>query len=155
MTKQIKLRVELKDNKPVEHNLIIEKQNDFYVVKCVDKDNEELGFINFEIKNNKVWIYKIETNPNFFHQGIGTALLNTMEYIAMLNNISRVEGKYYPTNEYTKPFYEKYGYYIPNQKKSWDDYDETWTMSKDLDFDKIKSYIEDNLIKSSVEELEK
>lgn len=151
MKEQLKIKVNLTNSNEVEYDLNVNKQEDFYNVVCV-LSNEEAGFINFEIKDNKTWIYKIETKENHYHKGVGTALLNAMEYISMLNNTKRVEGKYYPDNKYTKPFYEKYGYFIPNQTKSWDDYDETWTLYKDLDFNKIKEYAENKIKENDIEQ---
>lgn len=151
MNKQIKIKVKLTNKEEIVHTLDIQKQQNFYSVSCI-KNKEKIGFINFEIKNNKTWIYKIETNKNYLHQGVGTALIDMMEYISMLNKIERVEGKYYPENEYAKTFYEKYGYYIPNQKRSWDEYDETWTMFKNLDYNKIKQNMATNLVQDDVQE---
>ena len=144
MRKQIKYKVKLTNQEESLKVLDIKKDKDFYFVCCVE-NNKKIGFISFQIKDGKTWIYKIETNKEHFHQGIGTALLFAMEYISMLNNVKVVEAKYYPENEFAKPFYEKYGYHIPNQTKNWEEYDETWKMFKVLNYNKIKSQIENNI----------
>ena len=151
MRKQIKYKVKLTNQEESLKVLDIKKDKDFYFVCCVE-NNKKIGFISFQIKDGKTWIYKIETSKNFLHQGIGTALLFAMEYISMLNNVKVVEAKYYPENEFAKPFYEKYGYHIPNQAKDWENYDESWTMFKLLKFDQIKQEAKTKLTKKLCDE---
>ena len=135
-----------------EHTLNIIKEPDYYSVTCL-KNGKEIGFINFSIKKQRTWIHKIKTDNDYLHQGVGTALLYMMEYISMQNRVRTVEGKYLPENKFAKLFYEKYDYRIPNQTKGWDNYDETWTLSKYLDYDKIEKDITLKTIKNDVEEV--
>ena len=148
--KECFVKVQLKNKKETTHNLrFLEagENNGFYDIRCYDESENEMGFVTFKLNKNegKIWLYKIETHDDFLHRGVATALINTMEYVAMKNSINCIEGKYYPENDFAKPFYEKYGYYLPNQTKSWDNYDDTWTMSKYLDFKKIRENIEPNI----------
>jgi len=94
---------------------------DFYETTAYDEHKNKLGFINFQILDKSIWygsshktawIYLIETEEKYQHKGIGKTLLDVMEYVAVLNKCENIEGKYYPTNEYAKPFYLKNGYSI-------------------------------------------
>lgn len=122
-------------------NLVIKDKEPFYEIKCLTKENQEMGFITFEFFSGYVWIYKLETKKSFRNQGVASALIDLMEYISMENHINKVKGNFFPTNKYARPFYENRGYFVPNKTKSWDDCDETWTISKTLDYRKIKTEI--------------
>ena len=63
-----------------------------------------------------------------------------LEYFALQNRAQVVEGKFYPENEFAKPFYNKYGYSIDKE-----DY-ETY-IYKTLDYKRIKENIEPNITK--------
>lgn len=132
-----------RNDKKVVYDMKIEKDGDVYEINCLDKSGQSMGFVTFEFFNKYLWIYKIETKEEFQHQGVGSALLKMIEYFAMQNGKNQIEAKYYPSNQYAKPLYEKHGYFIPNQKGTWEDYDETWTMSKWLDFKQIKKFARD------------
>lgn len=123
----------------------IEEVGRCFTISCINVEGEEMGYATCLLKEDSLWLYKIETYEKFAHQGVGSALLDIVEFLAMQNRRKTVDGKYYPLNEFAKPFYEKHGYFIPNQKGGWDDYDETWHMFKDLDFKKIKSEISRNI----------
>ncbi len=131
------------NDKQFNSKMIYHKNDDYYVIKILNK-NGTMGYLTFKIKHesyaNIIWLNKIETYKKFAHQGVGTALIQLLEYFAYKNNINYIEGKFYPDNEYAKPFYEKYGYKIEKE------YYETF-VSKRLEFDKIKKEIEPNLIK--------
>jgi len=55
-----------------------------------------------------------------------------MENFAKSHNIHLIEGKFYPSIEGARDFYEKNGYVVPNATRTWANYDETWTLYKDL-----------------------
>ena len=145
-------------NKNITHNLkfLESGQTDgFYDIRCYDNSEKEMGLITFKFLPKKVWLYKVETHPEFAHQGVATALIQTMEYVCMKNNVNYMEAKYYPENEFAKPFYEKHKYNLPNQNvNGWDGYDETWTMFKYLDFDFIKEKIAPNISFEKGKEIE-
>lgn len=113
----------------------------FYSYKAMD-GNEEMGFINF--KDSKIygkrsfWIYKIEVNEKYQHQGVGQALLNAMEVTALDKRVQFILGKFYPTNQYAKPFYLKNGYTISRE--------DDWEIEKVLDFDKVKNQSKEYLV---------
>jgi len=135
-------------------NLLVKNRDAFFEIKCLSNDNKEMGFVTFEIFNDYVWIYKIETKKAFQHQGVASAVIDVMEYFAMMNYKNRIEAKFYPSNQYARAFYEKHDYFVPNKTKTWEDYDETWRMHKDLDFQKIKSQVAPNLIFSDEKQTE-
>lgn len=141
MEKELFVKVDLFDKKDICHKLTLNEEDDHYTVICMAHNGEEMGSINFGIKDRHIWLYRITVDEKFQHQGIGTALIYAMEYIALNNNLNKIEAKYYPSNEFAKPFYKKLGYYIPNESGKWEDYDETWTMYKYLDFNEIRENI--------------
>lgn len=85
--------------------------NDYYKIEVIENGVQK-GYLTFSIKRGQAWIYKIATKPEFSRQGVGKALIDTFEFILSGKRISSVEGKFYPDNEYAKPFYEKNGYQI-------------------------------------------
>ena len=121
------------------------EQENLYKIICLSKENEEMGFVSFSIKENLVWILKLETNPKFARLGVASAIVDIMEYFAVNNGITRIEGKFYPDNQFARPFYEKNGFFVPNATKSWDDYDETWTLFKNLDKQQVDDKVSSNI----------
>ena len=101
---------------------------DFYEIIAYNEQKDVLGFVNFSVGDksiiygysaNTIWMWLIQTNENYQHSGIGQTLLNMMEYVAVITGYTRIEGKYYPKNEFAKPFYLKNNYKIDI-----DDYDQ-------------------------------
>lgn len=123
----------------------IEQDGNFYNFSCVNEKDKEMGYATCSLKEDSLWLNKIETFEEFAHQGVASAIIDIVEYIAMTKKRQNVEGKYYPLNEFAEPFYEKHGYFIPNKTKDWDTYDETWRMYKVLDFKKIDQVITKNM----------
>jgi len=76
-----------------------------------------MGYVSYKQNKDTFWIYILQTYKNYQHNGIGFALLNCLEYMAYLDNISLIEGIFFPKNEFAKPLYDKCGYKI-GQKKS-------------------------------------
>lgn len=124
---------------------ILDEDGVYFTITCFDENGKEMGHATCILNEDSLWLNKIETYKEYAHQGIGSAIIDIVEYLAMQKRKPMVDGKYYPLNEYAKPFYEKHGWFIPNQKGGWDNYDETWHMFKDLDFKKIKSEISRNI----------
>ena len=91
----------------------------YYQTVAYNNDGEELGYVNFELKSHKVWIWSIGTREKFQFKGVGQTLLEVMEYMAISNKCMSIEGKFYPSNSYAKQFYLKNGYEIND-----DDYDQ-------------------------------
>ena len=120
-------------NGEIDCELKYSDEGDFYTLYAFD-GKDLMGFSTFLFKNeygiNKMWLQYIETKEQFAHKGVATALINIMEYISYNNRVDKVEGKYYPKNEYAKPFYEKNGYDIDHEY-----YD--WYIDKRLDFNEV------------------
>ena len=127
------------------YNIVLEQEDDFYELKCKTKDNHIMGYLTFKIYDDCLWINKIETKEKYQHKGVANALIELVEYFAMTQRKTKIQAKYYPTNSYAKPFYQKHEYFIPNQSGTWEDYDETWTMYKDLCFEEIDKNIKPNI----------
>ena len=89
------------------------------------------------VSPRQMWLNKIETKQGHQHKGYANAVINVIEYLTYNLRYNWIEGKYYPENEYAKPFYDKHGYTIYK-----DDY-ETY-VTKTLDYDEIKE-IEQNI----------
>lgn len=91
-----------------------DENNNFYTATALSMQNEEMGYITYKFipKERLAWLNKIETYEGFQHQGVATALLSFFEHEVRSKRYSRIEGKYYPTNNFAKPFYQKMGYHI-------------------------------------------
>ena len=126
-------------------DLQIIKGKECYTIKCLNKDDVEMGFVTFKIYNDILWIYKLETNSKFYRQGVASAIVDITEFFAIKHGANRVEGKFFPTNEYARPFYEKNGYFVPNKVKSWDNYDPCWIMYKVLNPKEITQKVAPNI----------
>ncbi len=89
----------------------------FFEAIAYNNQSEKMGSVSFEVKEKMVWIWLIETNTKYMHQGIGQSLLSMVEYMAVKNNCNLISGKFFPKNRYAEPFYLKNHYQID------DDYD--------------------------------
>ena len=104
-----------------------------YNLTAVDKDDKEIGQLIFHVERqpkrqqNRVWLNYIEANRDYRRQSIGTALLTTMEYIALYHfGITKVMGVFNPRLPLlpitrkrrieiikgTKKFYQRNGYIV-------------------------------------------
>lgn len=121
----------------------------FYTLYA-SKGETLMGFATFLFKNEygirKMWLQYIETKEKFAHQGVATAMINIMEYVSYKNHVDRVEGKYYPKNEYAKPFYEKNGYDIDHEY-----YD--WYIDKRLEFNEVEK-LKSNFVFEKTQDIE-
>lgn len=120
----------------VEHNIKITHYNDkdYYLIQVLNEDNKEMGFLSFKAYDDYIWIFKLETHEEYRNKGVGSALLNMLEYMAKYKWKNSIEGKFYPDNEFAKPLYEKFGYSF--------DYELTGqTIFKYISFDKVKEEI--------------
>ena len=87
--------------------------------------NQEMGTLSFLLENKKIWFFYVETYEPFQHMGVATAMVEHMEAFAQKNHIKHIEGRFFPSNEFAKPFYNKLGYDIFQ-----DGYE--WFVTKDL-----------------------
>lgn len=91
-----------------------DEEDNFYTTTAISMQDEKMGFITYKFipKERLAWLCKIETYENFQHQGVATALISFFEHEVRSKRYYKIEGKYYPTNEFAKPFYKKMGYTI-------------------------------------------
>lgn len=130
------MKVVFKDRKDFYLNITCDDLNDFYTVKALSFAEVLLGAMTFKTKQEnyckKIWLYKIETFGEHQQKGVGTKLINFLEFFAQQNGVRFIEGKYYPENDRTKSFYEHRGYSIEK-----DGYD--WFVYKNLNFSDEKN----------------
>ena len=87
-------------------------KEDIFQVIIESATGEVMGEISFKIKADRAWIYSIGTAEKFQNMGVGQTLLNCFEYCCAMKRCQTVEGKYYPSNEFARQFYEKNSYEI-------------------------------------------
>ena len=111
--------------------------DNYYEIKAFNGLKQEVARITFKTnnKNRHIWLNKISTDEKYQHKGYGTALIYAFEYVAKVLKFDQIEGKYYPENQYAKPFYDKHEYAI------YKDGYETF-ITKSLDYEEIKQKIE-------------
>lgn len=129
------------NNNEFDSKILYNGDDDIYRIEVLD-GSDVMGYATFKLKRQRyfdsVWLYKIETNKEYAHKGVGSAVINLLEYFAYQNRAHTVEGKFFPENEYAKPFYDKFGYSI--EKEGYETY-----IYKTLDFKTIKQTIEPNI----------
>lgn len=105
--------ISAKQNKKIKIEIVSVDEDD-YKITAFSSEGESMGAVYFclEDKGRRIWLRKIETYKNYQNQGVGKALIDVLEYFALKRNVCYIEGKFYPENEYAKPFYLKNGYKI-------------------------------------------
>ena len=103
-----------KQNKEINIQLINTDNDKEFQARAIADNGDVMGTAYFSVnrKERKLWLRKIETKPKYQNLGIGKALLDTLEYFTIQNRLCVIEGKFYPDNEYARPFYLKNGYDI-------------------------------------------
>lgn len=137
--------ISTKQNKTI--NLKLENVNDnSYMLLALSNTDEIMGSAYFSVnyKERKVWLKKIETDEKYQNQGVGKALIDVLEFFTINQNMRYIEGKFYPDNEYAKPFYLKNGYEIYKE-----DY-ETF-VGKFLNAEEVLSNAKDKIINYEIE----
>ena len=89
------------------------KCDDYFEIKCY-KNKKKLGNLTFKVTGkyyDEVFVYNIETTSTL-NKGVGSSLIDALEYFVYLNDIETFDAKFYPKNEYAKDFYEHRGYEI-------------------------------------------
>ena len=130
-------------NKNKKYNVVATyyQVDNYYELISYDVSGAQMGKLTFKISNSnnrQIWLNNIEVYNEYMHKGVGSALMSAFEYIAYRHRIEYIEGKYYPTNEHAKPFYDSLGYTI--EKDGYETF-----VCKRLDLDKIKTQIEPNI----------
>lgn len=84
-----------------------------YIKLILNKTNEEIGFANYKKTNvSTAWLYNIKIEEKFQGNGLGNLLMYAFENECVDKSVKYVEGKYYPTNNHAKSFYNKHNYSI-------------------------------------------
>ena len=82
-----------------------------YLTIAYDLGKNELGFAEFNKRtDDELWLYQIKTYPENRNLGIGSALLEFVEFWAAKFDCNHVAAKYGPTSDYVKEFYYKNNY---------------------------------------------
>ena len=134
------LQVSSKNNK-IYNVEIKETIHNFYECSIVNDKNLSMGMLTFKLEKPSIWIYSISVDEAFQNQGLGQALLDALEYIAIEKNCTKIQGKFYPSNKYAKPFYTKNNYLIIK------DYYETF-IYKWLDYKKVTARLKNVIIEN-------
>ena len=103
-----------KQNKEITIDLINVDNKDEYQARAIADNGDIMGTVSFAVKrkDRSVWLRKIQTEPQYQGQGVGQALLDTLEYFTIKHRLCHIEGKFFPDNEFAKPFYLKNSYDI-------------------------------------------
>ena len=95
-------------------------ERQYFSVNAVDRDNHQMGLISFNIENKEyVFFGVLLVFKEFARQGVGSKLVEFMEYVAQQGNVSTIRGDYDPEDDRAEKFYNKNGYKIVHI----DDYD--------------------------------
>ena len=115
----------------------------YFSVKALNKDNKEMGSLFFQIENDYyVFFCVIKVKDEFKSQGVGTKLIEFLEYAAQQKGLDNIVGDL-DTDDKTAPiFYNKRGYNILHMDAVTD------VVQKNIDITKVN----DNIV---VEGLEK
>ena len=147
----MEIKVGLSDSRNITHDVQFYDKGKSFEIKCDNGEGQEMGYVNFAINkeygSRQLWLYKIKTYDEFQHQGVGSALITALEFFAYMRNISVVDGKFYPDNEFAAPFYEKYGYSIYHE-------DYFTGVGKRIDFEKFEQETLPNINTSQFEILD-
>lgn len=136
----------LLEQEEFEVKVLYDKADDFYTINALNTKGEVVCTATAKPQRSlsQMWLYKISTVEGYQHKGYATAVIKTLEYLTSYIRYSWIEGKFYPDNQYAKPFYDKHGYTIYK-----DDY-ETF-VTKTIDYDDIKQNIEPNISDFKIE----
>lgn len=115
----------------------------YFCATALNKDNKEMGSLRFQIENDYyVFFCVIDVKDEFKSQGVGTKLVEFLEYAAQQKGLDNIVGDL-DTDDKTAPiFYNKRGYNILHMDAVTD------VVQKNIDITKVN----DNII---VEGLEK
>ena len=97
------------------------KSDNYFEIKCY-KDKKKLGYLTFKVTgkhSNEIFVYQIKATSTL-NKGVGSSLIDALEYFAYINDIESFNAKYYPTTDNVKDFYAHRGYEI--YKDGYDSY---------------------------------
>lgn len=100
---------------PINIELKYFEDDRYYRAEAISESGQVMGYVTFKQHTDNprtMWLQKIETHKEFQGLGVGDALLSVMEYTTLQSRKTSIDGKFYPDNEFAKPFYEHRGYDI-------------------------------------------
>lgn len=100
---------------PINIELKFFEDDRYYKAEAISEDGQVMGYVTFKQHSDNprtMWLQKIETYKEFQGRGVGDALLSVMEYTTLDTRKTSIDGKFFPDNEFAKPFYEHRGYDI-------------------------------------------
>lgn len=74
-----------------------------------EKAGSVLYYIEFDDYSSYLWLTSINVEEKYQSMGLGQFLFDLLYNDAILKRASYIEGKYFPTNDKAKPFYDKNG----------------------------------------------
>lgn len=84
-----------------------------YKISAKDLDGKSLGFANFKkLSDDEIWLYQIATFSEFQNNGIGSSILDILDFWACDLGCKKILGKFSPSTMYAENFYYKNGYKI-------------------------------------------
>lgn len=95
-------------------DLDLKKGDGYYTISANSKAGEKLGYLTFLLKKEQhiAWLNKIAVDESVQGCGVGYAMLVMFEKFASDNFATKIEGKYYPTNDRAIEFYKRNGYLV-------------------------------------------
>ena len=134
------------DSKEVKFLMELSKRvingNEYYSIRCLGANDKVMGYVNYTIKKDTLWLIMVETYGQYRSRGIGTALLQVMEVEGAKEGCRCINGKYYPKNTrkededveiHAMDTYLKLGYSKPTSE-------DDWFLSKWIDRDEVREY---------------
>lgn len=107
----------------------------YFYATAENKQGQELGRISFNIENDEyVFFGVLLVDDKYGRKGVGSKLVEFMEYVAQQRGVSSIGGDFDPKDERAGMFYHKKGYKIIHI----DDYD---LVQKFIDIGKVNENI--------------
>jgi len=122
-----------------------EEEKDYSLTELIARDvnYNEIGFLNYIVKNRKACLHKIEvTQEQYLNQGVGHYLITEFEDNLKQMGVPEIWGKYYPEGiggHLTEEFYKRHGYEVIQYDQG------DWEVKKTLDLDNKNDTKSDNL----------
>lgn len=84
-----------------------------YKISAKDLNGKVLGFANFKkLNKDEIWLYQIATFSEFQNNGIGSSILDILDFWTCDLGCKKILGKFSPSTMYAENFYYKNGYKI-------------------------------------------
>lgn len=116
---------------------------------ALNDNNKEIGLLRFRLNKDDrkiACLNHISVKEEYQHMGVASALIKLFEKISVMLGVGFIKGKYYPKNNYAKPFYTSNGYRIV-----YDEYDKL--IFKALERDNVNEDFKNIIVSSAENEL--